>query len=193
MEENENNKEQQTPPINRLSESERRAIKTLYDRYAKALFVYIRYHVDDDPDVVNELFQISIERICRKVNQIPEGRKAFGWMSAFAQRVIWEYYRRKRQYNKHFVPYEEKEGEEENLLTLPADEEYMAKELQDSIYTNLHVLTDREKIVFLHVFEDGISAAEISVLYKISVQTVRNYLCSARAKLSPTLKEHYNE
>lgn len=201
MEENENNKHQGTPPRNRLSKSERAAIQAIYDQYAKGLFMYINYHVKDDADVVNELLQVTLERICLKVDQIPEGTQARAWMAAFAKRVIWEHFRRKQQLsNRYLDPIQngtEAGDGEDPMLAIPAqeeaDEELLAAEMQELIYRYLHLLTEREQVIFLHVFEEDMTPAEISKMYAVSVQTVKNQLSRARAKLLLSFRKHYTQ
>lgn len=201
MEEDKQNKDRWTPANNELDQSERLAIQAIYDLYAKVLFVFINYRVKEAPDVVNELLQITLERICRKADRIPEGDEARAWMIEFAKRVIWEHYRRKekKQSFQFIDPVQDPEDPDrpDPAMAIPAkeeaDEELLVGEMQELIYNHLHLLTDREQTVFLHVFEEDLTPAEISKIYAVSVQTVKNQLSRARAKLVRLFEKYYSQ
>lgn len=176
----EEDKKKQVPEFRgELSGKERKVLGQLNTYYRNGIFTYLRYRLDGDPHLAEELTQETIFRICWKVDKIPLGVEMQYWAIGFARKVLQEH----RHYNQRFRA-TDPEVFEESLPDVPVsadDPELLLKEREIEAFIRDHagLLPERQRTFFMDVY-DGWTPREISARYGLADQTVHNHIYRAK-------------
>jgi RNA polymerase sigma-70 factor (family 1) len=165
-----------------LRSGNEKAFEYLFDQYWSSLFRYAYSILEDEneaEDLVQELFLDIWEK--REV-QLPIRTEWKVFLFSCLKKKILKTFRSQGIRKKHL----EQLVHQIEKSDLPL-KDLLHKELLELIHAQTLVLPEKERQVFLLHELEGYTAKEISLLNKVSEQTVRNQIASARHKILPQI------
>jgi len=161
---------------------ERRAQQCLYRRYyGKLLGICMRYtsHREEAEDVLNRAFL----KIFEKIDQYEATGPFGGWLAKIVFHTAIDYVRSQTKYREVMDFNSEKE--------MDVNPEVIDKLFAEDLFKEIQKLPSHARTVFSLYVIDGYKHREIGALLKISEQTSKYHLATARKALQQRLA-HYN-
>ena len=158
------------------------AFKTLYFRYAKAIFRFLR-HRTKDTETAEDLVQECFARLWTHREKLDEHKSIKAWCYQVAGNLAVDHLRRK--VNQDLPPEWQPETVEK-----PDETEFQVRDRVRRAVTKLPPA--QRQVIELSRFA-GLKYNEIAEVMQISVKTVENHMTRALKKLRLNLKDFINQ
>ncbi len=160
-----------------ISRHDRAALGTLYDRYARSLYLFARRLVPDDgADDVVQLVFLRVSAIADSFD--PDASSARPWLFGVAVRVAQEHRRAAHRFTDLLA----------KLVRAPAHVQHESSDRRRDLELALATLSDAKRAVFLLAEVEEFSCDEIAAMLSIPVGTVYTRLFHARKELRKHLE-----
>lgn len=177
--------------MQKVAQSDSRALEALYNRYSSILYTLIKKIVGDQALAESVLVEVYV-LIWTKISFFhKESGNAYCWLINLARNKAVDTLRRQKP--DQFENYEYTD-EYENYFIIPRlspeiDQLDLATALQikGSIEEALHKLTDAQQYVIYLAYYEGLTQDEIAAKLKIPVQTVKSKIIIALTNLKDNL------
>jgi len=179
--------------IEQIREGKREAYGQLYRKYYQRIYS-VCFSVLKNPHDAEEITQETFVHAYLKLDQLKKPDKYFAWLKKIAQNRSKNYV---RQTGPEMIPLNlasAQTAREEDSLggyllnPIAPDENILRQELMDAIMEAVEALPPKDReVVRAHI--DGLSHAEISERFSISVEASMSRLYRARKKLSVSVKD----
>ncbi|AKD03696.1 RNA polymerase sigma-70 factor [Pontibacter korlensis] len=168
-----------------VQESDEDAFTELYRRYWRQLYISALKRIsneDDAKDIIQELFI----KLWNRRTTLPDEVKVAEYLyTALRYRII------------NFIQADEVRlkyanaqlTEQDNFAASVAESSLALQEIESIIEKAVEAMPERMQEVFILSYRKGFTPKEIAVQLSLSVQTVKNYLSSARALLKCRITE----
>ena len=169
-----------------MNKRAKKAFEILVRENSRMLLVYLRSLVRDEA-AIDDLFQETMMVAWRRLDQCDLGRPFGPWVRGIASRIVLAHYRKQKKnpvllseavlqvLDSHFEAINEIAGD-------TWDDKLSA------LRQCIDALPDRQKSVIGSRYFDGLSAAEISERFDLSVEACKKRLQRGRAMLAACLK-----
>jgi RNA polymerase sigma-70 factor (ECF subfamily) len=163
--------------MQRVSESDLKAIEILYDKYAELLFTFTK-KIIRDKDLSEEILCEVFFLLYKKINYFNFNTKnAYSWLINLTKnRAVYELKKRRNS-----VPDKENLQGHEIDYIIPRLSHIIeplnlekALKLKNKVEAALNNLTDAQQFVIYHAFYEGLTQEEIAQKLKIPVTTVQS-------------------
>ncbi len=163
------------------------AFISLYDRFYKRVYNYIRYRCDDLNDVedlTSKVFERLVEKI---VNYDPERGPFEAWLFTIVRNMVNNFYKAKKI--RPWLPWEVVARKQAGGATV--EESLIIRETEDEITHALSFLNDRERELLGLKFGSGFNNRQIAGLTGIKESNVAVILYRAIGHLRDALKNQH--
>lgn len=154
------------------------AFKSLYFRYAQALFGYLWQRIHDR-DTAEDLVQVLFARVWRKRESLDPGQSIRAYLYQAAHHLAIDHLRRKVR--------ESEITEDHTWHGNNSQTDELGFERKTAVARAIHALPESQRRVFLLSRIEGLKYSEIATTLGLSVKTVETHMGRALKKLRESL------
>jgi RNA polymerase sigma-70 factor (ECF subfamily) len=148
-------------------------------------FLTMAYRVTGNVEEAREVCQDAFLKIFRYLRSYKKGRSFKTWAYKIVMNTSFDFLREKKKFEK-VIEMQKKSFVFENS---DAEKRILNREIREKIQNVLHVLTPKEKAVFLLRDGEGLSVWEASKVLGCSQISIRTHLSRARQKI----RDHFEK
>lgn len=160
-----------------------------YNRYKKKLFNFV-LRMTGDRMTSEDIVQTVFLRFFRNMGNIRNSSSVVFWLYKSARNEIYTHFRTKKRFSEKHV------SDDVSELNLKsggnAETEFIKNELREALMTQINLLPDDQKEVFLLKEYSDLSYEEIASICEIDTTLVKSRLYSARQKLMKKIQPDLN-
>lgn len=160
-----------------------RGLRFIIDKHGPQLLKQITRCIQNDDELVNDVFQLTLIAIWTDHKKIGELEDPFAWIMAIARNTALSTLRSERIRLKEPI-----EDHEDLRSSEQADTDLVYKETLDELLFHARRLTPREEEIFIASKVDGMDNKELENVHNLTPQHVRNLISSANRKIRKLLK-----
>ncbi|MFC3198282.1 RNA polymerase sigma factor [Parapedobacter deserti] len=168
-----------------MQDDNEEAFSVLMDRYADVLFRFVSRRIksiSDTEDILQEIF-VSLWKNRHRIS-IKDSFYPYLFKSAKYESIDWLVSHKNRIANEHMLMLSLAPGN----MTRSAEEELLAKELEEMLEMEVNKMPDTMKSVFFLSRKKNLSIKEIALQLSVSEQTVKNNISLALNRLRLKIK-----
>ncbi len=142
-------------------------------------FLTMAYRVTGNVEEAKEICQDALLKIFKYLKSFKKGRSFKTWAYRIVMNTSFDFLREKKKFEKVL----ETQKKTELFENDEAEKRLLNREIREKIQNVLHILTPKEKAVFLLRDGEGLSVWEASRVLGCSQMSIRTHLSRARQKI----------